>query len=111
MKIAELRFENVQATPTIAEFVVHVRLEEFATNGLVEGVVMGPKCPGVTTVELSYPMERLETQGNVVSLRCVIPEPNLCTADTPFRYGWSITVEVEGEPTDQRVGAISLKSM
>jgi hypothetical protein len=110
MKIAELKFENVQSTPAVAEFVVRVRLEGPAAGCVVGGVVTGPKCPGVTTVELSYPMAVGAVSDTTVSLRCVIPEPNLWTADAPFTYGWSITVEVGGELTDQRVGTIALKT-
>jgi beta-galactosidase/beta-glucuronidase len=54
-------------------------------------------------------MTLAEVGETAVSLRCVIPEPNLWTPDAPYRYGWSVTAEREGEPLDQRVGGLFLK--
>lgn len=110
MKIASLNFEIVRATFAVAEFVVRVNLDGPAEDCAVEGVAMGPKCPGISTVELSYPMTVAEVSDTAVTLRCVILEPNLWSAEAPFRYSWSITVEQEGEPMDRRVGAVMLKT-
>jgi hypothetical protein len=109
VKIVSLNFEILRATPTVAEFVVRVNLDGPAAGCVVEGVAMGPKCPGIATVELSYPMTVAGVSDTAVSLRCVILEPNLWSADAPFRYSWSITAEKEDEPMDQRVGAVLLK--
>jgi beta-galactosidase/beta-glucuronidase len=109
VKILSLNFEILRATTAVAEFVVRVQLDGPAAGCVVEGTVTGPRRDGVSTVELSYPMTVTDVGDTAVTLRCVIPEPNLWTPDAPYRYGWTITAEREGEEMDQRVGGLVLK--
>jgi hypothetical protein len=57
-------------------------------NGLPDGVevrgrLMGPRCPGVSTVEVAYRLKPLRESGE---FQVLIPEPNLWEPDSPSRY-------------------------
>ena len=95
MKIVSLNFETVRATPTIAEFTVRVELDGPARGCEVIGRAIGPKCPGISTVEVAYPMTVAGVSDTAVSLRCAIPEPNLWRPDAPFTYTVAIEVYTE----------------
>src|ERR1019366_1992920 len=60
----------------------------------VVGRLMGPRCPGVTTVEIAYPLRVL--QGPVY--RVLIPEPVYWTADRPFIYEGPAEFRRDGYP-------------
>jgi hypothetical protein len=110
MKIVALNFDVVRATPAVAEFVIRVELDGPAAGCTVQGRAAGPRWAGVTTVEVPYPMTAEVAGDTAVSLRCVIPEPNLWAPETPFTYGWSISVAKDGEPTDTRAGTVMLRA-
>ena len=109
MKIASLHFEIVRATPAVAEFLARVQLDGPAESATVIGSAAGPHCPGISTVEVVYPMTVAEVGANEVSLRCVIPEPNLWTPRAPFEYSVSINLMVGDELADSRNGTIILR--
>ena len=71
---------------------------------------MGPKCPGVSTVEVTYPMARVASADRTAALRCVIPEPNLWTPQTPFTYEVVVESRRTGEPVDTRSGTVAFKT-
>ncbi len=109
MKIASLDFEIIRATPAIAEFLVRVHLDDPRRECEVTGRVVGPHCPGISTVEVAYPMTVLNRSVSSASLRCVIPEPNLWKPDAPFAYAVSVEVRVNGEVTDTRDSVLALR--
>ncbi len=109
MKIATVNFEIIRATSAVAEFLARVNLEGNATGCMIAGSVTGPTCAGISTVELAYPMVVVDASDTAVSLRCIIPEPNLWATDSPYRYAWLITLEKDGTTIDQRAGSIVLK--
>ena len=48
----------------------------------VRGRLMGPRCPGISTVEIAYHLRRLEPSVYQV----LIPEPTLWTPERPYVY-------------------------
>jgi len=108
MKIVKITSEAVRVTPAVAEILFHVELSGPASEWEVRGRAVGPQCANISTVEIAYPFTVAEVRDNVVSLKCVIPEPNLWTRETPFGYATSFEVRVNGELTDSRGGSIAL---
>lgn len=110
MKIVLLKFEIVRASPAVAEFLVQVELDGLAAGCEVAGRAVGPQCPGVSTVEVTYPMARAASADRTAALRCVIPEPNLWTSETRFTYEVVVESRRAGEPVDSRTGIIAFKA-
>ncbi|MCI0701719.1 MAG: hypothetical protein L0241_11605 [Planctomycetia bacterium] len=100
--------EPVRCTSAVAEIIFHVELSGPATECAVRGRAVGPRCENISTVEVAYPFTVEKVSDNVVSLKCVIPEPNLWTREAPFGYATSFEVRVNGELTDTRGGTITL---
>ncbi len=107
MKILSTKIEPGRGSRASVELVIRVELDGPATECEVSGRVVGPKAKGMTTVEVAYALVPVEVSDNAVSLKCVFPEPSLGTRDTPFSYGWSINVEVNGDETDSSSGALA----
>jgi hypothetical protein len=66
--------------PTLAE--VHIQFADLPTDVDVCGRLTGPRCPGVSTVEIAYPLQKLAS----ACYRVLIPEPVCWTAMRPFVY-------------------------
>ena len=63
-------------------------MSSFEVTGLpadveVSGRLMGPRCPGVSTIEIAYPLQALAP----AVYRVVIPEPLCWSADRPLVWG------------------------
>ncbi len=59
----------------------------------LRGRLMGPRCPGVSTIEIAYAVKATATQSsNILMARVVIPEPNLWTEKKPFTYWGPVEV-------------------
>jgi hypothetical protein len=110
MRIVALNLEIVRATPAVAEFLAHVELEGSAADCEITGRALGPRCAGVSTVEVAYPMTRVGMSDNTVSLRCAIPEPNLWLPETPFTYVVAIDLRCGGEVVESRSEAVAFRS-
>jgi hypothetical protein len=109
MKIVSLNFEIIRATPAVAEFLVHVDVDTPVMGYEVVGRAVGPRCPGVSTVEVSYPMNAVRIIANRLSLRCVIPEPNMWTSETPFTYSVSVDLLHDGKVVATRSGTVKFR--
>jgi hypothetical protein len=108
MKIVTITPEPVRCNSAVAEIIFRVELSGPASECEVSGRAVGPQCKGISTVEIAYPFTVADVRDNVVSLKCVIPEPNLWTREAPFGYATSFEVRVGGELTDSRGGSIAL---
>jgi hypothetical protein len=102
MKIVSVDFEIVRATPAVAEFVARVELDGPAAECELAGHAVGPRCAGISTVEVSYPMTVAGAHGAAVILRCVIPEPNLWAVERPNTYRVVIELRLDGRVVDER---------
>lgn len=64
---------------------LHVEFEGLPPDVEVRGRLMGPRCPGVSTVEVAYHLRPLGPAPTSV-YRVLIPEPSLWSAERPFVY-------------------------
>ena len=110
MKIVSLNFEVIRATPAVAEFVVRIELDSPAVGYEVKGRAIGPRCEGISTVEVVYPMTVAIASDTTVALRCGIPEPNLWRPEARFTYAVSVELRLNGEQIDARGGVVALRT-
>ena len=102
---------NVTVTPvrvSTAEAVIEVRVELEAEGVELRGRLVGPRRAGVSTVEVDYPLR--PANDSPLSLRAVIPEPNLWSADAPFRYDGRVEVWAGGRRVEVRAFAVELRA-
>lgn len=94
---------------SFAEAVLTVRavLDGPAEGGELRGRLVGPRCEGVSTVEIAYP---LRPSDDPLSLRAVIPEPNPWAPAAPFRYDGRIELWVDGEKADEKEFVVELRA-
>ena len=108
--IRSLSVEPARVSPAEAVVVVRVELEPGAAAVEVRGRLVGPKCEGVSTVEVAYPL-RPEPGGDAgLSLRAVVPEPNLWSPGSPFRYDGRVEVWAGGRRVEVREFAVELRA-
>jgi len=70
----------------------------------VRGRLVGPRCAGVSTIEVAYPLQPLPRQLEGVPLlsrRVVIPEPSLWEAKRPYVYRAIVELSEAGEVCDR----------
>src|SRR4051812_39075184 len=91
--------EPVRVSFAEAEVVVRVELDGPAAGAEVRGKLVGPMCPGVSTVEVAYPLRPVPGDSGL-SLRAVVPEPNLWTPAAPFRYEARVELWADGARVD-----------
>jgi hypothetical protein len=71
----------------------------------VGGRLMGPRCAGVSTIEVAYPLRRLAPGAYQV----LIPEPSFWTVDRPYVYEGPASFYREGVKVGTLHLSISLK--
>ena len=50
----------------------------------IRGRLVGPRCPGVSTIEVAYPLRPMAERAGAVQV--VIPEPSRWEPECPFTY-------------------------
>jgi hypothetical protein len=110
VRIAALSIELKCADSALAEFLVRVEFDSPVAGYEVRGRVVGPRCLGITTVEIAYPLVLLESSVTAAALRGVIPEPNLWSPDKPFLYEVTAEAWAGGRRTDKRTSMLALRS-
>jgi hypothetical protein len=88
-----------------AEVWVSATAEHATPTTEVRGRLVGPKCSGVTTIEVAYPLRpfaRPPAELPAPAARVVIPEPNLWEPACPFVYDIVIELWQDGERCDVR---------
>lgn len=86
--------------PTLAE--LHIEFAGLPTDVEVRGRLMGPRCPGMSTIEVAYYLRAERGLPAVYSVR--IPEPAYWSADQPCVYEGPVEFLRDG----QRVGSTSV---
>jgi hypothetical protein len=66
--------------PTVAE--LHIEFPDLPADVEVRGRLMGPRCPGSSTVEVAYHLQRIAGG----SYRVIIPEPVLWSRERQCVY-------------------------
>jgi hypothetical protein len=87
---------------------VRVELDGPADGVELRGTLVGPRCEGVSAVEVAYPLRPEPGEG--LALRAAVPEPNLWSAAAPFRYDGRVEVWAGGARADSRAFAVELRS-
>jgi hypothetical protein len=77
--------------PTLAE--LHIEFANLPADVEVRGRLMGPRCPGMSTVEVAYRLQPLATG----VYRVLIPEPVLWSADRPCVYEGPVEFRRKGQ--------------
>src|SRR5258708_30160011 len=90
-RIKELYSSILRLTPTEAVCLFGVYPERVTNRTEVRGRLTGPRCPYATTVEVAYPLRESSREYEKygiphISMRAIIPEPNLCDPASPFCY-------------------------
>jgi hypothetical protein len=100
-------------SPAAAEVWSVVELEEVTPTTELRGKLVGPRCPGVSTIEVAYPFRPLPPSttpsSNTLTVQAIVPEPNLWTETTPFVYEGTIELWQEGQRQDTARVSVGLK--
>ncbi len=83
-----------------AELWIHVEVEQITAGIELRGRFTGPKCPGIETVQIAYPLRPLPRSDTGISARIIIPEPNLWTVEKPYIYEGTIELWQDGQRCD-----------
>lgn len=105
--IRAITIEPLRVSFAEAEVVVRVELDGPTDGVEVRGRLVGPRRPSVSTVEVAYPLRAMSD--NSLSLRAIIPEPNLWSEAAPFYYGGRVEAWAGGLKVDERVFTLELK--
>jgi beta-galactosidase/beta-glucuronidase len=87
--IKNVTVQTRRLDPVEAELELFVELETVTSQTKLQGRLVGPRCPGTTTIEVAYPLRerrRESSDGARIVCRVVIPEPSLWEPQTPFVY-------------------------
>jgi hypothetical protein len=101
-RILDLQVQTHRLTPMEAELWILVRAETLTPTTELRGRFVGPKCPGVTTVEVAYPLSFNADTGEGLLGRVVIPEPNRWEEQCPFVYDGVVELWQDGQCRDVR---------
>lgn len=80
--------------PTLAE--LHIEFVGLPDDVDVRGRLMGPRCPGVSTIEVAYYLQPERGSPSIYSVR--IPEPVFWSADRPCTYEGPAELRRSSEP-------------
>ncbi len=96
-----------------AEIWINVQVDRVTPATEVRGKLHGPRCPGVSTVEIAYPLRPLprvpSNDADVIVVRALIDEPNLWTGTTPFVYQGFAELYEDGKCQDRAPVSVGLK--
>jgi hypothetical protein len=90
--------------PTRAD--IRIQFAELPPDVEIHGRLMGPRCPGVNTVEVAYPLQATDAAG---IYRVLIPEPNFWTPERPFRYEGPVEFWQHGKLVGRSLVSVGLR--
>jgi beta-galactosidase/beta-glucuronidase len=107
------RLRNVTAqirklSPVEAEIWLTIEAEAVTPTTEVRGRVLGPHCPGISTIEVSYSLKPLPNDPSLAR-RVAIPDPNLWSPDKPFMYTAIVELWQDNRKCDERELEIGLR--
>ena len=110
-RIRQITLEVRRLSAVEAEVWVRVEVERRTPTTEVRGKLHGPRCAGVTTVEIAYPLQPLPgaSGSNAFVVRALIDEPNLWTEKTPFVYEGFAELYEDGQRQDRAPVSVGLK--
>jgi hypothetical protein len=96
-----------------AEVWVVAEVDAVTPTTELRGRLVGPRCPGTSTVEVPYPfrppLRAAAGPPGTLTARVLIPEPNLWTAVMPFVYEGPLELWQDGTRRDVATVAVALK--
>jgi beta-galactosidase/beta-glucuronidase len=109
--IRKITFEVRRLSAVEAEIWISVAVERLTPTTEVRGKLHGPRCAGVTTVEIAYPLQPLPQPAgsNVLVVRALIDEPNLWSEKAPFVYEGFAELYEDGQCQDRAPVSVGLK--
>ena len=108
-RLRKTSIEVKRLSPAEAEIWILAEVDNPAASAELRGQLEGPRCPGVTTLEVAFPMRGLPWSEKFLKARIVIPEPNLWTAEMPFVYQGHVELWEGGECVDRAAITVGLK--
>jgi len=96
-----------------AELWIRIDAERITPATEVRGRLVGPRAPGVTTLEVAYPLQgfpKLPEGWPPLSRRAIIPDPNLWEPDRPFVYKAIVELWQDGAKSDENDFEIALRT-
>jgi hypothetical protein len=90
--------------PTLAE--VHIEFADLPPDAKVVGRVMGPRCPGVNTIEIAHKLQPLAHP----VYRVLIPEPLRWSEEQPYVYEGPVEFMIEGLAPEKLWVSFGIKS-
>ncbi len=112
-RICQTRVEVRRLSLAEAEVWVSAELEAVTPATELRGRLVGPRCPGTTTIEVPYPFRAPPhppaDSPRTLVVRVVIPEPNLWTEETPYFYEGPLELWQDGQRCDRTTLTVTLK--
>jgi len=100
MRIVSYEITPVRAGPNGAELRVILHVEGGADGFEVRGVLHGPRCEGIQTIEIGHPI-----RAGIVW----IAEPVSATSDRPYHYAGVAELWSGGEKSDEVAITVQFK--
>jgi beta-galactosidase/beta-glucuronidase len=111
--IRKLTLEIRRLSAVEAEIWVNIEAERITPTTEVRGKLLGPRCAGVTTVEIAYPLlpapRAARSNAETIVMRAFIDEPNLWSEKTPFVYEGFAELYEDGQCQDRAPLSVGLK--
>jgi hypothetical protein len=112
-RIRRTTVEVRRLSPAEAEVWVVAEVDAVTLATELRGRLVGPRCPGTSTVEVAYPFRPPPRPGaealGTLAVRALIPEPNLWTAEMPFVYEGPLELWQDGRRCDLATVSVALK--
>ena len=111
-RIVRVEVRQQKVTAVEAELWVVAETEHASATTELRGRVVGPQCPGVSTVEVAYPLRPFPRRPEglpPVAARVVIPEPSLWDERHPFTYRGAVELWEDGQKCDQTTVTVELR--
>lgn len=112
-RINKTAFHITRLSAAEAEVVITATVEYRSQTTNLRGKLVGPRCPGASTIEVAYPLRAMlaatTKQSTELLLCAVIPEPNLWTDTMPFSYEATVELWQDGVSCDRVKVWIGLK--
>jgi len=103
-KLCQVNVRVRRLSAAEAELWLLVEAEWVTPTTEVRGRLVGPRSPGVTTIEVAYPLRPFARPPEGVpplSRRAVIPEPSLWEPERPYVYRAVVELWEDGQPCDR----------
>jgi hypothetical protein len=99
-RIRSVRAEVRRLSAVEAEVWIQIEVDDMSASTEVRGRLVGPRCPGISTIEVAYPLRSIPHAPEHIpqaTRRVNVPDPSLWERDRPFVYHAVIELWQDGE--------------